>query len=417
MRFREEIIQILDLVRRHKLRTALTAFGVFWGIFMLIFLLAAGNGLEHGVFNKFKGYALNSFSVITRNTRIPYKGLQVNRQITISNTDYKLIEEEFKSKIQYISPHSPATGGNYQTVKSEKIKEQYGIYGVGPQAIFIQPVKIEVGRYINELDKKQQRNVALIGSGVKEEIFKNKPCLLKHINIDGINYKIIGVFSSLRDGEKAGNENLSIYIPHGTYQRNFNKKNEVSSILISPKNRSNIEDEVIVFLKRKLKIHPNDKAINIYYSTATTLRKYQGLFKGIRTFIWLVGFGTLLSGIISISNIMIITIKERTKEIGIRKALGASPNVIIKSILFESFILTTIPGYFGLSVGLFLVNLLNNIIIKLNIKNEFFENPHVSYKIAIISFLILSVFGIIAALIPARHASLIKPIEALREEG
>jgi putative ABC transport system permease protein len=409
----DDINQILDSLKKHKLRTFLTSFGVFWGVFMLIIMLATGDGLENGVFNSFKGYALNSFHIYTKSTKIPFNGFQSERKIDLTNFDLKLIKEKFKSDIKYISPRSFMS--NFQNVKYNGEKESYAIYGLTKDALNIRNVKMISGRYINLKDETNSRNIAVIGAQVLKDFFLNKDPIKRHIEIQGEYYKIVGVFESLKEGEAANNENLSIYLPHSTFQRGFNRNETISSISISPNRDKKIENKVISFLKNTHNISPKDKAIYTY-STQKQVSKFNGLFKGIRIFMWIVGLGTLLSGIIGISNIMIITVKERKKEIGIRKAIGAKPSSIINLIVFEGVFLTFVSGYLGLSFGLIFVEFVNFMMDKFNIKNEFFLNPKIDLSIILSSILILILFGFIASFIPARKAALIKPIEALREE-
>ena len=261
-----------------------------------------------------------------------------------------LLNLNFKTHIKYIGARSYTN--NSVLVKNKSLNEKYDIFGVDADIFHIRNVRLREGRYVSDFDNTFNRLVAVIGFTVKEDLYENKSVLGKYIQIESSFYKIIGVFESLREGEQADSQNKTILIPHTTFQDNFNKKNIIDNIGIV--SDLNTEGAIISFLKKRHKVHPEDKAIYTW-NTRKEFSKYQGLFKAIRVFMWLIGIGTLLSGIVGVSNIMVINIKERTKEIGIRKAIGATPFSIIKMIVLESIFLTGISGYIGLSVGLILI--------------------------------------------------------------
>ena len=408
---KDEIQEISETLKKNKSRTLLTAFGVFWGVFMLLLLLGSGYGLEKGITNMFRGYDLNSFHIYSRTTKMPYEGVRENRRIRITNEDLSLIKSKFKTHIKYIGARSYTN--NSVLVKNKSLNEKYDIYGVDADIFHLRNVRLREGRYVSDFDNTFNRLVAVIGFTVKEDLYENKSVLGKYIQIESSFYKIIGVFESLREGEQADSQNKTILIPHTTFQDNFNKKNIIDNIGIV--SGLNTEGAIISFLKKRHKVHPDDKAIYTW-NTRKEFSKYQGLFKAIRVFMWLIGIGTLLSGIVGVSNIMVINIKERTKEIGIRKAIGATPFSIIKMIVFEAIFLTGISGYIGLSIGLILIETINYALNTFNLKSEFFLNPEINLSIVLIAITVLVFAGFFAAFFPARKAALIKPIEALREE-
>lgn len=274
-------------------------------------------------------------------------------------------------------------------------------------------VKLNFGRYINKLDNDQNRLVAVIGSKVKKELYDDKNTIGKFIQIDNSFYKIIGVFKSLKEGEEANDQNKTIIIPHASFQKNFNRKNTMDNIGIVAMNNKT-ERHILSFLKEHHKVHPDDEAIYTW-NTREEFSKYTGLFKAIRLFMWIIGIGTLLSGIVGVSNIMVINIKERTKEIGIRKAIGAKPFSIIKMIILESVFLTSLSGYLGLSFGLLLVEGVNYSLNLFDLKSEFFLDPEINLFVVTSAILTLLLAGFFAAYLPARKAAMIRPIEALRE--
>lgn len=408
---RDEILEILETLTKHKSRTFLTAFGVFWGIFMLLLLLGSGDGLEKGITNMFKGYDISSFHLYSRTTKIPYAGVKENRKIHIDNEDLALLKNRYRDKIKYIGARSYTY--SLKNVKNNNLNEQYDIYGVEPDIFYIRNIQLNSGRYVNKIDINQNRAVAVIGIKVQEELYDNKNSIGKYIQIEHSFYKIIGVFKSLREGEQADNENKTIIVPHSTFQKNFNRSNQIDNIGIVAKNEVT-ENSILTFLKKRHKIHPDDDAIYTW-NTRKEFSKYQGLFKAIRVFMWVIGIGTLLSGIVGVSNIMVINIKERTREIGIRKAIGATPYSIIKMIVLESVFLTGLSGYLGLSIGLLLIEAINYSLIVFNLKSEFFLNPEINFFVVLASIITLLIAGFFAAFLPARKAALIKPIEALRE--
>lgn len=409
---RDEIQEIVQTLKKNKGRTLLTAFGVFWGIFMLLILLGSGDGLEKGVTNMFKGFDLNSFHIYGRTTKIPYEGVQENRKIRLTNEDLSLIKSKFGDNIKYIGSRSYTYSPSL--VKNKNINERYDIFGVDPDIFYLRNIKLAQGRYINELDNTRNRLVAVIGTTIQEELYNNEDVIGKYIQIESTYYQIIGVFESLREGEESDNQNKTIFIPHVTFQNNFNRKNTIDNIGIVAKN-IRTESQILSLLKKQHRVHPEDKAIYTW-NTRKEFSKYQGLFAAIRIFMWVIGIGTLLSGIVGVSNIMVINIKERTKEIGIRKAIGSTPFAIIKMIILESIFLTGVSGYLGLSIGLLIVETINYAINEFNMKSEFFLNPEINLQVVVTSIVTLVIAGFFAAFLPARKAALIKPIEALRYE-
>jgi putative ABC transport system permease protein len=408
---RDEVVEIFATLNNHKARTLLTAFGVFWGIFMLILLLASGDGLQNGVLNRFRGFDVSSVHLYTRTTKIPYKGMGDNRQINFTNEDIELIRKRFGTDIRYISSNSYLSSGNL--IKRDTRKEYYDIYGVEPDMFYIKNVDLYSGRYINERDISDVRNVAVIGSEVQKNLFSDENPVGKYIEIQQTFYKVVGTFRSLREGEAANHENRFVFIPHIALQKNHNRQNLVSEFSVVT-GKEVTERKIIEFLKERHSVDPQDNAVDAW-NTRKEVAQFQGLFRGVRIFMWIVGIGTLLSGIVGVSNIMIINIKERTKEIGIRKAIGARAFSIIKMIVLESLFLTAVSGYIGLAIGLLLVEGVNYSLKAFHLENDFFLNPQINGFVIIAAITLLIIAGFFAAFFPARRAALIKPVEALRE--
>jgi putative ABC transport system permease protein len=400
--------EIYSTILKNKLRTFLTGFSVAWGIFMLIILLGSGTGLDKGVKSLFKD-ANNSIWVRSGQTSLPYHGLQPGRRIQFKNTDYEDVKKTVKG-IEYISARFYKWSNNKITYKNEN--GAFSIIACHPDHQYLENTIIVKGRHINKIDIDQFRKTAIIGTEVEKILFKNKSSLDKYININGIPFKVVGVFSD----EEERVVNL-IYLPISTAQKVFSGSNQIHMFAFttgaaSVKESLDMEDLVRKKLSDRHNFSPEDeKAVNIW-NNVKFYQKFVNLFKGIRIFIWIIGIGTIVAGIVGVSNIMLISVKERTKEIGIRKALGATPLSIVVLILTEAVIITSISGYIGLVTGVAAIELAA----KYLPQTEFFKNPEVNFQAAIGAIILLVIAGSLAGLFPARKAANIKPVEALLEE-
>ncbi len=412
--------EIFHSLKQNKWRTFLTAFGVFWGIFMLLVMLGSGRGLENGVSQGFGDFATNSVFIWSQPTSMPYKGFTRGRNFTFDDEDVIAIRNSVP-EIELLAPR--LQGGGYRSgdnvVRGDKTGA-YSIYGDSPDYFRIDPVTITKGRFINDLDIQEKRKVVVIGKRVYEELFaKNEECLGGYIKIQGIYFKVIGLFSSKKTGERANDEQSSIFMPFTTMQRAYNYGNKVFWFSVTSKENipvSVVQEKVIALLKKNHKVHPDDDAAIGSFNVEKEFNQMNGLFAGIRLLIWIVGTGTLLAGVIGVSNIMLVIVRERTKEIGIQRALGATPVHIIVQIINESVFLTTLAGYTGLVAGVLVIEGVNLLLEKSGGDSAFFKHPEIDFRIAITSLVILVLAGILAGLIPARRALNIKPIEALRTE-
>ena len=400
--------EIYTTIQKNKLRTFLTGFSVAWGIFMLIILLGSGTGIENGVKNRFKD-ATNSIWVRRGQTSLSYKGFQPGRRIQFTNEDYEDVKSTIKG-IEYITSRFYRWGNNKIIYKNE-----YGVFNIiscHPDHQYLENTIIVKGRHINQIDIDQIRKIAVIGTEVEEILFKDESSIGKYININGIPFKVVGVFSDEEDRQLS-----LIYLPISTAQKVFNAGNQIDAFMFTTGNASvpkslEMEDQV----RKKLALRHNfsledEKAVNIW-NNAKFYQKFITLFNRIRIFIWVIGIGTIVAGIVGVSNIMLIAVKERTKEIGIRKALGATPMSIVGLILTEAVIITSISGYIGLVMGVGTIELVSNYLPSV----EFFQNPEVNIQAAIGAIVLLVIAGSVAGLIPARKAAKIKPVEALMEE-
>ncbi len=399
--------EIFSTIKKNKLRTFLTGFSVFWGIFMLIILLGAGNGLENGVNKQFEADATNSIWIYRGQTSIPYKGFKPGRRIIFTNEDYETTKREIKG-IEHISSRL-----NVWQETTLSYKGEYGTYSivtVHPGTKYLENMTMLSGRFLNELDLAKTRKVAVISKLVQDALFKDVDPIGEYLNVNGIAFKVIGTFD---DHER---DMTRIYIPISTAQKVYTGDNEIHNYSFTTKTASVEEslemvEKVRALLGARHKFDKNDRRAIHINNNVEEYKKFQDLFAGIKLFIWIIGIGTIIAGIVGVSNIMVIVVKERTKEIGIRKAIGATPGSIIGLIIFESVLITGFAGYIGLVLGVGLLELLSP-----HVQSDFFTNPEANFQIAVGATILLVVAGTIAGIIPARNAAKIKPIVALRDE-
>jgi putative ABC transport system permease protein len=406
---RDKWQEILSTISKNKLRTFLTGFSVAWGIFMLIILLGSGNGLQNGVEYQFADDAVNSIWVYPRQTSLPHKGYNAGRRIEFTNTDIKRTKSTFDN-VDAIS------GRVYVYAKNISYKNNYGNYSirsVHPGHKILENTEMKHGRFINNFDIEKYRKVAVLGSLVVNDLFKNEEPLGKYIDIDGIPFKVVGSFE-----DKGGESEMRIiYLPISTAQRIFKGGDRINQFMFTIRNATLEESRRTVSkLRNQLanvhKFNPDDRRAVRINNDLEEYEKVMRLFSGINIFIWIVGIGTIIAGVVGVSNIMMIVVKERTKEIGIRKALGATPFSIISLILLESVVITSLAGYVGLIGGIGLLELINEFFPP----SDFFRNPQANINIALMAMGLLILAGVIAGFIPAKKAASVKPVEALRTE-
>lgn len=405
--------EIWATIRRHKLRTGLTAFGVFWGIFMLVVLLGAGQGFRNGVEKEFD-VAKNAVFVWTQRTSIPYAGLKVGRFIQLTNDDVvALIRDVPEAAV--ILPRS-SLGGAF-TVQHDIKSSSFSVNGEYPGYPAVKAVHLTSGRFINEPDIGERRKVAVIGDRVVEVLFGSQNPLGQQICIKGIYFLVVGVFKAQGKPENAHQEAQTIIIPLTALQNTFNHVNKVDYFAFIPKfgtRAALVETKVKQILARQHKVAPNDKQAFGSANVEEEYARVQDLFTGITGFCWLVSIGTILAGIIGVSNIMLIVVKERTKEIGIRKAIGATPWSVVSLIIQESIVITAVAGLLGLLVGTALMAGINELIAGSSM--SFFANPQVDVRVASTAVLVLIMAGALAGLVPAWQAAHVNPIVALKNE-
>jgi putative ABC transport system permease protein len=408
--------EIFATIKKNRLRTFLTSLGVGWGIFMLVIMLGAGNGLKNGVMQDFNGTATNSFFMWAQKTTKAYKGMKPGRNFNFNNADIVALQQI--KELAVVSPQNQLGGhdaGN-NVIRGLKVGN-FEVGAVYPNIKEIQEIKIVQGRFLNENDMREKRKVCVIGSHVKEILFKEAENPIgDYIQINGVYFKVIGLTIPSGNGNEARQQADKIQIPFSTFQNAFNYGDNVGWFAImSAKNipAKIAEQKVMVIMKERHKISPDDELAMGHWNMEVQYNKMNGLFTGINALIWFVGIGTLIAGVIGISNIMLIVVKERTKEIGVKRALGATPSSVVGQIIMESVFLTLVAGYFGLILGVLLLEGINSI---LGTSVPMFQNPTVDLFVALVSLSVLVVSGGIAGLIPARRAVSVHPVEALRAE-
>ncbi|MDR0541437.1 MAG: ABC transporter permease [Dysgonamonadaceae bacterium] len=413
----ENWAEIFSTIKKNKLRTFLTGFSISWGIFMFCILLSAGNGLRNGMLSNFEGRAVNRVNFWGDRTSIPYKGFPDNRNIHIDDKDVNLIRTQVP-EAGYIAPRVYSS----VTASFGTLSTSCQFMGANSEFTHINHIKIldNQGRFINDIDMKESRKVAVINKQMRTQLFKDENPVGKIFIAGGLSYTVIGVY----DEESWGSRSQA-YIPITTAQRLYNKGWGFNNVMFTL-NDLETNDENVAFEKRlreKLAdLHIFDSEDNRAIGMWNALKNYLqfiGMFNGISAFIWIIGVGTLIAGIIGVSNIMLITVRERTREIGIRKALGAQPSSILGSILLESIFITSIFGYAGMFLGVGLGELVNSVLQSPGMPEELsyiVKNPTIEVPIAIGAMIVLIVSGLFAGYFPAWKAVKIPPVEAMRAE-
>jgi putative ABC transport system permease protein len=404
--------EIFETIKKNKLRTFLTGFSVTWGIFMLIILLGSGNGLENGVRKEFEGDATNTIWINQGQTSMAYKGLKEGRPIRFTNEDYDLINRE-TPYIEHSSARQDVWMNNTLSYKGEY--GNFDIVSCNPGYGYYETLELLEGRYLNDDDINETRKVVVISTIVRDALFKNgtEP-VGEFLQVNGVPFKVVGLFT-----DPGGDRDMQrVYIPVSTAQQVFNFGNRISVICMTTKDitveQSQAMAEGIRYtLASAHTFNPEDQRAVFVRNNIEEFKKFLQLFANIRLFIWIIGIGTIVAGVVGVSNIMMIVVKERTQEIGIRKALGATPWSIISLILQESVLITAFAGYIGMVMGVGLLELIRPVF---ESTDAFFKNPEVDVWVAAGATVILVVAGMLAGFVPARKAAKVKPIEALRFE-
>lgn len=410
--------EIFATIKKNKMRTFLTGFSVAWGIFMLMILLGAGNGLSNGVANNFMNDAVNAMWIWQGKTTLPYQGMKTGRNIMFYNQDQEIVQ-----KVHGVGVSSGRYFMGNTRYSFGKESGEYTTITCQPHLRDVENLQIEKGRFINEIDIQQNRKVVVIGADIKAALFKDNEAVGEYVNINMVPFKVVGICT-----EPGSTRNRNAYMPLSTAQMIFNGNNRLHNLALTInantlEETKAIEEQIRNALGRQHKFDPKDESAIGLYNKLENYIQTMKIFQAIKIFIWIIGIGTLIAGIVGVSNIMLIVVKERTKEIGIRKALGASPASVIGLILLESIMITTLAGYIGLVLGTGLMEMINYFMVQstgaaaaTDQSETIFMNPTVDLNIAIYATLLLIVAGAFAGYIPAKRAASIKPIVALRDE-
>lgn len=409
--------EIWSTLRKNKLRAVLTACGVFWGMFMLMVLLGLGTGLERGVVRSLGGMAMNSVYIWTQRTSMPYRGLQPGRYVRFTNQDIVTISRV--PGVKYVAPRLQLGGWrDGQNITRGAKTGNFNVVGDAPEFWLVEPLILKRGRFFNERDMTEQRKVAVVGELVLAELFEpGEDPLGKYIRVKGVNFLIVGELKSLKFGDEGEKLNATVFTPFSTFQSVFNQRDRVGWFTVGTDPTYPavwVEESIKHALAEKHRIHPSDNQAFGSFNAADKFEKIQGLFRGIRSFVWLVGALTLGAGMLGVSNILLITVKERTKEIGVRKALGATPGSVVMMIVKESVVLTSLAGYLGLVAAVAALEGFSRFLATL--PEAPVTRPDVDLKAALLAQCLLIAAGLIAAIMPARHAARVHPVEALRAE-
>jgi len=407
--------EIFETLARNKMRTFLTAFGVFWGIFMLMVMLGSGNGLSNGIESGFADGATNSFFVWSQRPSKPYRGMLPGRELHLDLGDVAAIKAQVP-EVEVLCPRNQL--GNWRgssNITRGRKAGAFVVYGDYPEIARLQSVRMVSGRFLNALDISERRKVAVLGPRAREVLFdKDEDPLGEDIRISGVYFKIIGVFSPRRSGEDREDDVQSIFVPFTTFQSAFNFGDRVGWFAATSREGSPAsvaEDKTLALLRERHRVAPDDQRAFGHFNVEKEFSKVRGLFAGIRLLIWIVGTGTLAAGVIGVSNIMLVIVRERTNEIGVRRAVGATPGAIMTQVVFESLVLTSVAGYLGLVAGVAAIEATARLV---GDGAQMFKNPEVSLAAAVQTLAILILSGLLAGLFPARRAVQSTPVEALR---
>jgi putative ABC transport system permease protein len=407
--------EIWSTLKKNRLRAVLTASGVFWGLFMLILLLGLGRGLERGA-QSLAELAPRAVYVWGQRTGMPYRGLQPGRFVRFEDDDIARLKAV--PGVEFVAARLRFGGWRDSARVSHAGKSgAVNVLGDMPEYARIEPVAVDRGRFLNQPDLEEARKVAVIGKKARGVLFADASPLGQWIEVNGVHFLVVGEIHSDKAGDEGDRINNTVFLPFTTFQRAYNQRNRVGWFTLGVKEGASapaVEAEVRRILSERHRVHPNDKPAIGSFDAAEQYEKIQGLFRGIRGFVWFVGTLTLLSGVLGVSNILLIIVKERTREIGIRKALGATPGSIVRLVVLESMALTLLSGYSGLVAGVAALEGIAHVLLRF--EGVPLKSPEVDFEAALVAAGVLIVAGAIAGIVPARHAAGVPPVEALRAE-
>lgn len=408
--------EITATLRKNKLRTVLTGLGVFLGIVILLLMIGFGSSLERGVKRRMAGFATNAVFVWGQRTTMPYAGLPVGRQIAYDTRDIEALAR--LPGVLHLAPRNQRGGfAQGSNVRYGTKTGAFQVSGDYPAFQYVQTPVMRAGRFLNQRDLDERRKVAVIGEGVVEQLYEGTDPTGTSIEANGVYFQVVGVFGSKQTGQQADRILNTIHIPFTTFQQAFNFNDRVSFFAIVGQpgvDGEELEEQVKTTLKQRHKVAPDDAGAVGSWNTSKEFRKMNMLFFLINVVMWVAGTMCLFAGVVGVSNIMLISVRERTKEIGVRKALGATPASVIRMVVSEATALTVIFGYLGVAAGVALLELVGNVLEKL--PDLPFAPPDPNLTVALTAAAVIAMFGVLAGLLPAYYAAKIQPVEALRTE-
>ena len=408
----DRLKEILDTLTRNRSRTILTGFGIFWGVFMLLAMSGGGKGLKQVLTDTFDGFAQNSVIIGPNTTTRAWKGFKRGRDWAFHNDDVKYLKNNVP-ELDIVTPVSSRWGS--KAVFGDNSSDAI-LKGLDADYNLLETPKLKSGRYLSRMDVIQGRKVCVLGKRVYDNLFPQggDPCG-KYVKVGGIYYEVIGLNVSATNMYINGSADRSVIIPINVYQAAFNRGEEVEllAMTVRPGNSSTaVQEKVRQALYRKYYIHPQDKSAMIAVNAERMYSMVDNLFKGLNLLVWLVGLGTLLAGAVGVSNIMMVTVRERTTEIGIRRAIGATPRMILGQIMSESVILTVSAGALGIMFSVLLLSAVDVMAGSMGVEASF----QVSFGTAVLAVSVLAILGLASGLAPALRAMSVRPVDAMRDE-
>ena len=410
--------EILISVSQQKMRSLMTMFGVFWGIFMLILLVGCGFGFGNGIIGQLTSLESNTLFLFPANTTEPYQGYDRDRSWMFKSDDIRLLKGKLAGRVDELMP---VNSDDTVEVKNNSVSSTNGLIGITPDYMKVVPQRVIEGRYINQIDVEQHRKVCLLGSQLAKVLFGDESPLMKRVTVAGVIHTVVGVIKRTNDNiALGGNPTEAVILPITTEQDVMNRHDEYNFLSITNFPKYPIEDDegaIVSTIKERHHIAPTDDNALDVFSLKAALSSFLGLELGLNILIWIIGIGTLAAGLIGIANIMIVTIKERTQEIGVRRALGAMPSKIIQQIMMESLTLTLTAGIAGIVAGVWCLYALDILMSGDDGSSmTLIKDPMISILPTISALVILVIGGLLAGYYPTRRALKVKAIEALREE-
>ena len=412
----EHLTDLMQTVRRNPVRTLLTSGGVFWGTLMLVLMLGFGNGLSAALNDKMAGMINNAAYLWVQSTSMPYNGFKAGRRVALRTQDIALLQA--LPEIDVVAPRNQLGGWRHgNNVRHKTQTANLNVFADTPDYPLINPINMTSGRFLNALDIAEERKVVVLGEQAYTELFaQEEDPIGSYISINSINFQVVGVYNVLAHGDEGERQASSVHVPRTTYLKTFQEGDRVHWFMVrvaEEADAAEAEQAMRGALAKAHQVHPDDRRAFGSRNSAEKFQRLQNLFQGVRVFVWLVGLATLLSGAIGVSNILLIVVRERTAEIGLRRAIGGTRRDIVRNILQEALLLTSVAGYLAIIVGAAMLSLARNF---LDPNHPILGPPTLELTTVLAALAVLSLIGVLAGVLPAYRAAMIQPITALRTE-